>query len=256
MWQARLEEYGYNCITPPPQLHWILKFILILIGGFQIMMWFGGIACFIVFGITGNTDYQTLALAIVLVLLIFLTSLFQSFQEGKSDNVMAALKQLQASAVWAIRDGEMKQVPADELVPGDIVKVNSGEKVPADVRVLSCTDLKVNNSSLTGENVDIKLQPDIKQCTLFEAKNIARSGCNFTSGNGVVGASAFQQHTRQPHPQTTANAHARPHSLPRCEAREASRDDAVRSTLYVRMQSSSSRATAHSSAKLLSPRHR
>ena len=105
MWQARLrvEEYGYNRITPPSQLHWILKFILILIGGFQTMMWFGGIACFIVFGITGNTDYQTLALAIVLVLLMFLTSLFQSFQEGKSDNVMAALKQLQArKKPWSV----------------------------------------------------------------------------------------------------------------------------------------------------------
>jgi len=65
-------------------------------------------------------------------------------------------------------------------VPGDIVKVTGGDKVPADVRILSSNDLKVNNASLTGENMDIKLGPDANHIELYEAKNIARSGCNFT----------------------------------------------------------------------------
>ena len=73
-----------------------------------------------------------------------------------------------------------------DLVPGDIVKVIGGEKVPADVRILSSSDLKVNNASLTGENVDIKLGPDANHKDLYEAKNVARSGCNFTSGAGVA----------------------------------------------------------------------
>lgn len=74
---------------------------------------------------------------------------------------------------------------ASSLVPGDIVHVTSGEKVPADVRVLTSSDLKVNNSSLTGENVDIKLGPKANADTLYEAKNIARMGCNFTSGKAT-----------------------------------------------------------------------
>lgn len=64
--------------------------------------------------------------------------------------------------------------------------VNGGEKVPADVKILSSNDLKVNNASLTGENIDIKLGPDAKAATLYESKNIARSGTNFTSGNGIT----------------------------------------------------------------------
>jgi len=56
--------------------------------------------------------------------------------------------------------------------------------VPADCRILECDDLKVNNASLTGENVDIKLSLEPRHELLYEAKNVARSGCNFTSGKG------------------------------------------------------------------------
>lgn len=70
---------------------------------------------------------------------------------------MAALLLLQANNVTVFRDGNMQTVVASSLVPGDILKVTGGEKVPADVRILEAHDLKVNNASLTGENADIKL---------------------------------------------------------------------------------------------------
>jgi P-type E1-E2 ATPase len=66
------------------------------------------------------------------------------------------------------------------LVPGDMIKVTAGEKVPADMRIIEVNDLKVNNASLTGENLDIKLGVDANHLELYEAKNVARSGCNFT----------------------------------------------------------------------------
>ncbi len=180
-----LEEYGPNCITPPPTTPFWMKFLLCIIGGFQLMMWLGSALCWAVYGISGGTDNQTLALAIVLILVVLVTSSFQLYQEGKSDKVMAALKALSPSVCFVYRNGELQQVPAESLVPGDIVKVTGGEKVPADLRILSSSDLKVNNASLTGENVDIKLGKDANHEQLYEAKNIARSGCNFTSGNGV-----------------------------------------------------------------------
>ena len=169
-------------------MHWFTKFVLTLFGGFQLMLWFGGTLCFIVYGISTQDipDNQTLALAIVLFLVIFVTSIFQSFQEGKSDNVMAALKALSADKVTVIRDGkDVQDLDAQELVPGDIVKVKGGDKVPADVRVLVSSELKVNNASLTGENVDIKLGTEANHDKLYEAKNIARSGCNFTNGTAT-----------------------------------------------------------------------
>ena len=150
------------------------------------MLWFGSALCFIVYGISLGTDIQTLALAVVLILVIFVTCIFQSYQEGKSDKVMAALRALSPTSVFAFRDGELVTLPVEDVVPGDILKCIGGEKVPADVRVLASSDLKVNNASLTGENVDIKLGVEANHKTLYEAKNIARSGCNFTSGSATV----------------------------------------------------------------------
>lgn len=183
---TRLVTYGKNLITPPPQRHWLIKVLLLLVGGFQLMMFGGGILCFIVYGISKATDVQSLALGIVLVVVVFASAAFQYYQEGKADSVMDSLRALTAESVFVVRNGETKQIPAETLVPGDIVKVNSGEKVPADIRILDATDLKVNNAPLTGENIDIKLGANANHKLLYEAKNIARSGCNFTSGNGCA----------------------------------------------------------------------
>jgi sodium/potassium-transporting ATPase subunit alpha len=87
--------------------------------------------------------------------------------------------------VSVVRDGVIRSVDATSLVPGDIVKVVGGEKVPADIRILQSSDLKVNNASLTGENLDIKLGYDANHIELYEAKNIARMGTNFVNGSGT-----------------------------------------------------------------------
>jgi len=78
----RLLKYGYNEITPPKQTHWFVKFLMNLVGGFQLMLWFGAILCFIVYGISNATDVQTLALAVVLIAVVLVTTIFQSYQEG------------------------------------------------------------------------------------------------------------------------------------------------------------------------------
>lgn len=182
----RLLDYGPNSITPPKTTHWFIKLLLNMIGGFQMMLWIGACLCFVVFGISKGKDVQTLALAIVLILVVVVTSVFQSVQEGKSDKVMAALKALSPSFVYCLRDGVMVHIACEDLVPGDVIKVEGGEKVPADIRILASADLKVNNASLTGENVAIKLGPDPQHEIMYEAKNIARSGCNFTNGKGTA----------------------------------------------------------------------
>lgn len=89
---------------------------------------------------------------------------------------------MQANKVMVVRDNQTQEINASNLVPGDIIKITAGEKVPADVRIIEVRDLKVNNASLTGENVDIKLSVEANHLELYEAKNVARSGCNFTQG--------------------------------------------------------------------------
>jgi magnesium-transporting ATPase (P-type) len=97
-----LQRHGKNLITPPPQIHWLVKFFFTLIGGFQMMLWVGAILCFVVYGLTHREDTQTFVLAWVLIIVVFITSIFQSYQEGKSDETMAALQKLTATTVWYV----------------------------------------------------------------------------------------------------------------------------------------------------------
>lgn len=188
-------KWGKNRITPKRSTPWLLKLIINMFGGFQLFLWIGGILCVIVYIITEFLDYQTLALGILCFLVVIGTSLFQTYQEGKSDDVMAALKALTPDEVICLRNGKWAKHPAIDLVPGDIIKVAKGEKVPADVRVLHSEKLKVNNASLTGENVDINLNATTDAHTLYEAKNIARMGCNFTNGEGTCIVFSTGDHT-------------------------------------------------------------
>ncbi len=186
---AQLAAVGPNKITEPPRESLLLKFFKNCLGGFSLMLLAASVLAFIIFAIEKSQqqlfDVQTLALAIVLVIVILITSGFQTYQEGQADNVMDSLMQMAAEDTFVVRGGKTFKVPSVDLVPGDIVKVGVGEKVPADLRIIEASELKVNNAPLTGENLDIKLGTEPRHETLFEAKNIARSGCTFTAGSGV-----------------------------------------------------------------------
>jgi sodium/potassium-transporting ATPase subunit alpha len=186
----QLKVVGPNKITEPPRQSLLVKFIMNCVGGFSLMLLGASVLAFVIFAIEKSQqnefDIQTLALAIVLIIVILITSGFQTYQEGQADNVMDSLMQMAAEDTFVVRGGRTFKVPSIDLVPGDIVKVSVGEKVPADLRILDASELKVNNAPLTGENVDIKLGTEPRHETLFEAKNIARSGCTFTSGSGTA----------------------------------------------------------------------
>eukprot|EP00759_Apiculatamorpha_spiralis_P037669 PhF_6_TR37470/c0_g1_i1/m.55175/K01539/ATP1A; sodium/potassium-transporting ATPase subunit alpha len=183
----RQKKYGKNALTPPVRISIMERFLKNLFSPFSLIMQIAGILSFIIVGINSETffDVQTLTLAIVLFAVAIITSIFQTTQEAQADNLVEALHALTAEKAWVIRDEKLIQIDAEELVPGDRVKVQLGEKVPADLRVFVCDELKVNNASLTGEDCDILLNPVAGHDDRFEAKNMAWSGCNFTSGNGI-----------------------------------------------------------------------
>ena len=187
---ALVLKNGANVLTPPERIGIVHRYCRNLFSAFSLLMIVSGILCYIITGIntqtSGSLDVQTLALACVLVGVSLLVSGFQTYMEDASDNLMEALRRLQAEDAWVFRAGQLKRIPSANMVIGDIVKVQIGEKVPADMRLIEVTDLKVNNASLTGENSDVKCSTVVPPDTrLVEAKNIVRSGCNFTNGNGV-----------------------------------------------------------------------
>jgi sodium/potassium-transporting ATPase subunit alpha len=105
-----------------------VKLALQMVGGFQVMMIFGAILCFIVGPISDPVDYQTIYLGVVLVIVVISTGFFAWWQERKSDSVMAGFKALTPARCNVMRDGQVIEMDAKELVIGDICLVNFGEK--------------------------------------------------------------------------------------------------------------------------------
>jgi sodium/potassium-transporting ATPase subunit alpha len=85
--------------------------------------------------------------------------------------------------VW--RSGKKKEISARDLVPGDIVEVNIGENIPADMIIIKSNEMKVNNASLTGESEELLRNPDEKSKNIFESPNVAFFGTACTNGSGI-----------------------------------------------------------------------
>jgi len=105
-------------------------------------------------------------------------------QESKAEKAIESLKQMMATQATVLRDGKWMQIDSIDLVPGDIVRIQSGDKVPADLRLLSGRDLQVDESALTGESVPVikkegALSPDT---ILADRHNMAYAGTLVTYG--------------------------------------------------------------------------
>jgi sodium/potassium-transporting ATPase subunit alpha len=98
---------------------------------------------------------------------------------------MAGFKNFIPPKANAWRNGKRVQVKARELVPGDIIDIELGESIPADVIIIRSDDMKVNNASLTGESEELLRIPDEKAPNIFESFNVAFSGTACTNGNGT-----------------------------------------------------------------------
>ncbi|MCL2332824.1 MAG: HAD-IC family P-type ATPase, partial [Actinomycetia bacterium] len=92
--------------------------------------------------------------AIMLVFIVGIISI-ETFQEWRTDKTLSALKSLSAPVATVIRDGAETKIPSVDLVPGDLLLVAEGDKIPADGTILKCSDLRVDESSLTGESVGV-----------------------------------------------------------------------------------------------------
>ncbi|XP_012578634.1 PREDICTED: potassium-transporting ATPase alpha chain 2 isoform X1 [Condylura cristata] len=172
----RLAKDGPNVLTPPKKTSEMVKFMKQMMGGFSILLWIGAILCWIAFGIQysedPSTSFDNLYLGAVLVLVVILTGIFAYYQEAKSTNIMASFSKMIPQQALVIRDSEKKTIPAEQLVVGDIVEIKGGDRIPADIRLLSAQGCKVDNSSLTGES-----EPQSRCCEFthespLETKNI------------------------------------------------------------------------------------
>ena len=135
--KSRLERDGKNIMTKKKSKPLIVRYLVEVFGGYNIIMWFAAIASVICWRPLGgdNPSPYNLVLAIFLLVSILFQATFSFFQQCKSDNLMASFEKFMPSKACVLRMGKWKDVDSSELVVGDVVKLSSGEKIPADLRI-------------------------------------------------------------------------------------------------------------------------
>uniref|UniRef100_A0A6Q2X4L0 Sodium/potassium-transporting ATPase subunit alpha n=1 Tax=Esox lucius TaxID=8010 RepID=A0A6Q2X4L0_ESOLU len=128
---------GPNTLTPPPTTPEWVKFCRQLFGGFSMLLWIGAILCFLAYAIQAVSEEEpandNLYLGVVLSVVVIVTGCFSYYQEAKSSKIMDSFKNLVPQQALVVRDGEKKNINAEEVVVGDLVEVKGGDRIPADL---------------------------------------------------------------------------------------------------------------------------
>ncbi|MFA4904915.1 MAG: cation-translocating P-type ATPase [Candidatus Margulisiibacteriota bacterium] len=184
--QERTKRFGFNQLIekkgPSP--------ILIFFSQFKDFMILVLLAAAAVSGLVGEFSDTLVIMAIVI-----LNALLGASQEIRAEKAVAALKKLAAPQSTVLRNQKWQKIPSRELVPGEIVTLEAGSLVPADVRLIEVHSLKVDESALTGESAAVEKQTaPLADLPLADRKNMAYLGTNITYGRAkaVVTASGMQ----------------------------------------------------------------
>ncbi|KZV66047.1 sodium-potassium ATPase [Peniophora sp. CONT] len=183
----RVGAYGKNAITPPKS-NVLWKVLGWVFGGFGSLLLAASVVCFIAWKPLGEPAPQAsnLALAVVLLVVVLLQALFNAWQDFSTSRVMSSIKDMLPADVVVLRDGSQQSVPAIDLVPGDLVQIPLGQKVPADLRLIEVSsDLKFDRAVLTGESEPVSGKLDKTDDNFLETKNIALQGTLCVSGSGL-----------------------------------------------------------------------
>jgi P-type Ca2+ transporter type 2C len=177
--ERRLAQFGPNAIQEAPGKRWVS----ILIEQFTSVMVVILIVAAAISYLIGDLKDTLVILAIVV-----LNAGLGFFQEHKAEKAIAALKQLSVPRVRVRRDGRIQEMPADSLVPGDIVFLEMGGRVPADARLVDIANLRVEEAPLTGESVpvekSIRLLP--AETSLADRRNMVFMGTTVTYGRATA----------------------------------------------------------------------
>ncbi|KUP07054.1 ATPase [Bacillus coahuilensis p1.1.43] len=177
--EQRQKKVGYNELEEEEKQSAILLFF----SQFKDFMVLILLAATLISGLLGEYIDAIAIIAIVLV-----NGILGFYQERKAERSLQALKQLSAPQVMALRNGKWTRIPSREVVPGDVLKFEAGDRIGADVRLIHTSNLEIEESALTGESMPVqKNTTPIKEgnINLGDMHNMAFMGTLVTRGNGV-----------------------------------------------------------------------
>jgi Mg2+-importing ATPase len=221
--KRRLAQYGENKIIREKPTHWGIQFIKAFLTPFNlILIALAVVSCFTDIVFAAETDRNWTKI-IILGVMISVSSILRFWQEFKSQKIASKLKELIKNTAlvkrqdWGDQDapqngrrtnGEKREIPINELVPGDIVYLSAGDMIPADMRLISSKDLFVTQSALTGESAPIEkfavpptdvekigFEQDKKDFNPLDLNTLVFMGTTVVSGSGVGVVIATGQNT-------------------------------------------------------------
>ena len=180
----RQEKYGKNMLSPPKRVHPILQFLSYFLQLFNVMLWVSGIVAYIIYAVDPAENFSNVYIGGILIGVCILNAYIEFYQTQKSQAILESFLNLIPAKCNAVRNGAIISIPAVDLVYGDIVYIRSGDKIPADLCLFQATELKVDNSSLTGEaEAQERLVNTIHKNPL-ESSNICFNGTLAVNGEG------------------------------------------------------------------------
>ncbi|MBQ6940810.1 MAG: cation-translocating P-type ATPase [Alistipes sp.] len=141
----------------------------------------------VISGVTGYMNGEGITDAIIILSILIVNAIIGVFQEAKAENALDALEKLSAPHCKVIRNGEHQVIESRELVVGDIVEIETGDSVPADLRLVESVNLKIQEAALTGESLPVEKTTSTiaDNVPIGDRTNMAFSSCSVTYGRGV-----------------------------------------------------------------------
>ena len=181
----RLAERGKNELTPP-QKESLLKRFLAQFKDCMVMILLAAAAIsFITSYYQHNSDYID---SIIILLIVVVNAIIGVVQESRAQHAIEALQRLSSPQARVMRDGREKVIPAEQLVPGDLVVLKTGDLVPADLRLTESFGLRAEESALTGESIPARKEAEAilpGKTLIGDCRNLMYSTCAVTAGHGM-----------------------------------------------------------------------
>ncbi|OJJ42424.1 hypothetical protein ASPZODRAFT_20541 [Penicilliopsis zonata CBS 506.65] len=185
--QQRTAEHGRNRPSPPPS-QWTRAVLGYLFGGFGGLLLAGCVLVFVSWKPLGEPPATAnLALAWVLLAVFFIQAAFNAWQDWSSARVMASITTMLPDECTVVRDGARQSVAASDLVPGDILCIQQGNRLPADVRFVDIShDAKFDRSLLTGESEPVSATVESTDDNYLETRCIGLQSTHCVSGSALA----------------------------------------------------------------------
>jgi len=182
----RLDRYGPNELVETARTSPLKIFLRQFLSLMVIILIIAAVTSAVI-GMMKEEGMEGMYDAIVIMVIVILNAAFGFVQEYKAEKAILALKAMAAPQATVLRNGELALIPARELVPGDLVSLKTGDRIPADCRIKEESNLRVNEASLTGESVPISKHsaPVPGDVIVGDRKNMVHTGTTVEKGRAI-----------------------------------------------------------------------